>query len=471
MITVTIGGIDRTNAIKSLSISDAINNQVDTCEFEVEKTIADTYVPALNDEVIITRDGTRIFGGVITTMTDELVGDTTLRYDITVIDYTFFLNRRLVTERYEGQTIEAIIADLLTKYAPDFTSTNTVADIEVASIAFNRITLSECLRKLADLVNFNWYVDYFKDVHFFASAGENAPFTVQDGTYIRDSLSITKDITQLRNRVIVQGGDLPTASRTVKYAGNGETATFATQFKFATLPTVLVNGVAQTVGVEYLNEDASFDCMWDFNQKYVRFTAGNIPPAPTSPAVTNIDITGQPLAPIIVNIPSTASIAAFGEYQFAITDENLLSEEQAIERALAELRAYSASLQEGSFDTYTPGLRSGQVVRIVDPLRALDETFIIQKVRYRFLSTDATYDGVWSVTVATTKLIGIITVLQKLLLKENLTVDEQVTLLTLIDVTNEVPDPFSASDTMGTVTTQTGPYRYGTAVCGFSTCS
>lgn len=467
MITVTINSVDRTSVVKSLTISDAINNQVDTCEIQVEKTIADTYVPALNDEIIITRGTTRIFGGVITTMSDELVGDSTLRYRITAIDYTFFLNRKLVTERFENQTIADIIDSLLTTYAPDFTSVGVVADINVASIAFNRITVSECLKKLADLVNYNWYVDYYKDVHFFASTGETAPFTVDSGRYIRDSLSITKDITQLRNRVIVQGGDLPTGTRTVKYAGNGETATFTTHFKFATLPTVTVGGVSKTVGVEYLDEDTSFQCMWDFNQKYIRFTSGNIPPAPTSPAVTNIEITGNPLAPIIVNIPAAASIDEYGEYQFAITDEALKSEEQAIERALAELRAYSASLQEGSFDTYEAGLRSGQMVRIVDPLRSLDETFIIQKVRYRFLSTDSTYDGVWSVTVATTKLIGIVSVLQKLLLKESLTVDEQVVLLNLIEVS---PDAMAVDDGGDvTVTTQTGPYTYGTAVCGFST--
>jgi hypothetical protein len=74
---------------------------------------------------------------------------------------------------------------------------------------------------------------------------------------------------------------------------------------------------------------------------------------------------------------------------------------------------------------------------------------------------------VYSVTVATVKTVGIITVLQKLLLKENLTVDEQVILLNLI----ELADGFAVSDTMVSVTTQSGPYVYGTAVCGFSTYS
>jgi hypothetical protein len=381
MITFTIGGTDRTTKVETFSITDTINSQVDTLDFTVMKAPGDTFVPALNDELIVDRDGTRIFGGIITTIADELVGADTLRFSVTGTDYSFLLNRKLVTARYEDETIADIIADLVTTYAPDFTVSGVVADITVASIAFNRITVSECLRKLADLVNYNWYVDYHKDVHFFSTNGEAAPFDVVDGVFIQDSLKVTRDISQIRNRIIVQGGDVPSPERTVNLAGNGETTTFSTQFKFAAKPTVTVAGVAQTVGVEYLNEDASYDCMWDFNQKYLRFTAGNIPPVPSS-GTTNIAITGQPLTPIIVNIPSAASIDEYGEYEFAITDDSIASEDQAIERAFAELKAYSASIAEGSFDTYTPGLRSGQLVRIADPLRGLDEQFVIQKVQF-----------------------------------------------------------------------------------------
>lgn len=465
MIVFTIAGENRTDNVESFSITDTINSQVDTLDFTVEKAPGDTFVPALNDEVIVTRDGTRIFGGIITTISDQLVGADTLRFTINAIDYAFLLNRKLVTARYTDQTIEDIIADIISVYAPDFTVSGVVANITVASIAFNRITVSECLRKLADLVNYNWYVDYFKDVHFFATNGEAAPFDVVDGVFIQDSLKISRDLSQIRNRIIVQGGDVPSAARTVSVAGNGETTTFSTQYKFATLPTVLVDGVAQTVGVDFLDDDGSFDCMWDFNQKYLRFTAGNIPPAPTAPDVTNIDITGQPLTPIIVNLPSAVSIDEYGEYEFAITDDSIASEDQAIERAFAELRAYSASIAEGSFETYQPGLRSGQVVRIADPLRGLDENFVVQKVQYDFLSPDDTYGGVYNVTVATAKTVGIITVLQKLLLKENLTVDEQTVLLTLI----EAADSFAVSDTMISVTTQTGPYVWGSLTWGFFT--
>lgn len=464
MITVTIAGTDRTSLIESISITDVINSQVDEMRFTVIKGPGDTYVPALNDDIYVTRGGVRIFGGVVTSIEDTFIGENTLRYSITAIDYTFFLNRKLVVERYTNQTINYIIADLVAKYATDFTTVNVAAPVNIASIAFNRITVSECLRKLADLVNYQWFVDYNKDIHFYSLDLKPAPFAAVDGNYIRESLSIKKDIAQLRNRVIVQGGEVPATSRTVLHAGNGSTATFSTQYKFQTLPTVLVGGVAKTVGVDFLDSDAAFQCMWSFNQQYIRFTAGNIPPAPGSG--TNISITGIPLLPIVVNIPDSPSISTYGEYQFAITDKNIKSEDQAIDRALAELKAHAQSVSEGKFDTYLGGLRSGQVIRVTDSLRGIDEDFVIQRVQYRFLSTDATYDGFWSVQLATLKTIGIITILQKLLLQEDLTVDEQVNLLTLISQ----KDTITASDTISSVTTTSRPYFVGTtAKMGFST--
>lgn len=427
MISVTIGGVDKTNVIEDITTIDTINSQVDTADFSILKAPGDSYIPALNAEVIVTRGSFRVFGGVITSIKDELVGANSIRYNITSNDFTFQLNRLLAVERYEGQTINYIINDLITKYAPDFTVTNVAADIVVNSIAFNRITLSECFRKLADLVNYTWYVDYYKDIHFVASNAEPAPFDVTDGNYIRESLSIERNITQLRNRVTVIGGEVPVPTRTVKYAGNGSTASFSTQYKFASLPTVTVGGVPKTVGVDFKDDDLSFECMWDFNQEYIRFTAGNIPADPGTG--TNIDIIGEPLLPLLVSIPDSASILTFGEFEFSIADKNITSEDQAIDRALAELKAYASSVSEGQFDTYQPGLRSGQVIRVTDALRGLDEDFVIQKVTYKYLSPDDTYDGVWSVSLATLKTVGIVSVLQKLLLKEDLTVDEQQRLL------------------------------------------
>lgn len=468
-LTVTLDAVDITDKIKagSLQITDQINNRTNRATFTIERGPESAYVPPLNKELIVTRDSEVIFAGVTVECEESLIGHNAVEYQVACSDYSHYLNRKLVTERYQNTTINAIIADLLSTYAPDFTDTKVDAPIAIASVAFNRITVSECLQKLAELSNYYWYVDYDQDVHFFATNGQAAPFELTDtaGNHVFESLSIKRDITQLRNSIIIQGGEIPGSSRTVKYAGDGDRAEFDTQYKFATKPTVTVNGVAQTVGLDFIDDDGSFDCMWSFQQKYVRFTAGNLPPAPTAPAVTNVNITGQPLFPIVVRVNDPASVETYGVYEFQIRDENISSQDQAITRGLAELRGYAAGLNEGSFDTYQPGLRAGQTIRIANTLLGIDEQFLIQRVRYKHYSP--THD-MWMVEVASLKTIGIVEVLQKLLLNEELTINEQETLLTYIQLFDE----FSVSDDVGmTVTSQTGPYLYGTAEWGRATYS
>lgn len=466
-LTVTLDGVSITDRIKagSLSITDQINNRANRATFTIERAPGDAYVPALNKEIIVTRDSEVIFAGVTVERDESLIGHATVEYRVACSDYSHYLNRKLVTERYENQTINAIIADLLATYATDFTDNNVDAPITIASIAFNRITVSDCLQKLAELSNYSWYVDYDQDIHFFALNSQNAPFGLSDtaGNHVYESLKIKRDITQLRNTVIIQGGEIPGSNRTVKYAGDGERAEFDTQYKFATKPTVTVNGVAKTVGLDYVDDDASFQCMWSFQQKYVRFTAGNLPPAPTSPAVTNVQLTGAPLFPIVVKVNDPDSVATFGVYEFQIRDENISSQDQAIARGLAELRGYASSLNEGSFETYEAGLRAGQTISIANTLLGIDEAFLIQRLQYRHYSEN--HDE-WQAEVASLKTLGIVEVLQKLLRNEELTQNEQETLLTYL----QYEDSLNVDDTDGmTMTAQTGPYLYGTAEWGRST--
>lgn len=456
-MTITLDSVDITNLVKkdSVRITDRLNNRTNRLSFTVEKEPGNSYTPPLNKEILVVRDGVTIFSGVTVRCDDEVDGTDTLICKVSCNDFTQYLNRKLVTERYEDTTINDIVADLLTVYAPDFTDTNVNAPIPIKSVAFNRITVSECLQKLAELSNYSWYVDYDKDIHFFASNEEPAPFdlTTGGGNHVPETLKISKNIEQLRNTVLVQGGEIATDTRTVKYAGDGDRAEFDTQYKFAAKPTVTVDGTTQSVGLDFNDQDVDFDCMWDFNQKYIRFTPGNIPAAPST-GVTNVDITGDPLFPIVVKVNDPDSIAEYGVYEFTIRDENISSQQQARDRALSELRAYAATLREGSFQTYRDGLRAGQSIRITDTLRGLDERFLIQKVSFRELSPSTAQ---WDVEIASLKTIGIVGVLQKLLTNEELTQNEQETLISYL----ELQDSVAVADTGGLdIETRSGPYLW-----------
>lgn len=465
--TITINGIDRTTSIQADSFRkrDVLNQQVDTCSFVVRKYGTLTFVPEVGQEVVVVRNSTTIFGGVIVRVDETVQASKILEYVVECVDYSQYLKRKLVTERFTNTTVGDIIDDLVANYTEagdGITATNVVGTQPIESFSFNRLTVADCLQKLADALSYVWYVDYDGDIHFFPKNTEMAPFSLSDTSqnYIYDSLKITTDITQLRNSVLVQGGENVSASpRTELHSGDGTRAQFGLTNKFASKPTVEVDSVAQTVGTEFLDDDASFEVMWNFNEKYLRFTAGNTPGAGTN----NIEITGNYLFPIVVKVPSPASQAVFGTYEYTITDRSIRSQGEAIARAIAELEVYKNTLYEGQFRTYNDGLRSGQVLTIASTQREKAIEVLIQSVDARL--RDPLGDRLeYTVRFATLKSIGIIEYLQNQLRSKEVIVDDNDTLLNFF----ELSDTATTSDAIDPPTDSAGPYLWDTPDWGYA---
>lgn len=461
-VTLTIAGTDRADQVqwKSLRRDNRINNQPDTLKFSLLYGGTKTYKPSINDEVILTINGNREFGGRILRVDQRLNSSFQIEYDITCQDYVFDLNGQLVTERYTSTNVQAVILDIVSNYTSGFTTTNVSGSgLSIDSVAFNRITVAEALEKLAKLTSYSWYVDYNKDIHFFAKTEEPAPYRLTDdtshpdyGKYIYDSLIINEDLSQLRNTILVEGGEKVGNTRSITRLGSelSSEGTLNIEYKYSSKPTVEVDSVAQTVGIDFLDDDASFDCMWSFQQKYIRFTAGNIPTSGQT-----IDVSGTPLYPIIVNVPEPVSVATYGTKEFAIRDKTIRSDDEAIERALAEIRAYGNELTSGSFQTYTSGLEAGQLLTIADTFRDVSEQVLIQSVQLR--CTDPNGDKLeYSVKFATLKDIGIIEFLQGQLMDEELSEDEVQTLLSFLQLEDEA----DFTDTLDAPVTSSPPYKW-----------
>lgn len=451
-VTVTINGTDRTEQIKfgSLRVQDKINAGIDTCDFSIETGGAKTYYPTIGQAVVVAVDGTTTYGGVITEITQTRQG-TVIIYKCRCKDYSQWLNKQLVTERYTNQYAKDIIEDLIADYTTDgFTTTNVEgATAKIKSIAFNEIPIGDCLDKLCQILNYYWYVDCDKDIHFFAKNQEAAAFNLTDtsANFILDSLEVKDDLSQLRNKVKIRGGEAVAEARDELLAGDGESDTFPLANKFSEKPTVTVGGTAKTVGIDYLNQDADYQVMWSYGQKYIRFTAGNIPAAPGA-GTTNIVVHGTPVKPIVVEISDAPSIAVYGTYEFMKRNNTIASRDEAIQYALAELQAYSEKLRAGSFETYTPGLRSGQTITINLPSRGIAETFVIQSVAFSQL---APTNYIYRIEIATTKTTGLVDILQRLLKDEQTVSGDDETLLNYF----QMADEFTATDEMTGIEGQT----------------
>jgi hypothetical protein len=423
-IQVLINSTDRTDYISwpSFVKEDILNNQVDVCSFETKKYGSRTWKPAVGDGIEVSDDGTIIFAGVIVKVQETIEGNL-LKYRVECKDWTHYLDKQLVIERYENQTVAEIITDINTNYLSGFSVNNVNCDIEIESIAFNRISASRCLEILAEQVNFNWYVDYEKDIHFFAKLGEGAPFNLTDtnGKYIFNSLEISDDLSQLRNRVFIQGGEVKGSARTETYAGDGSQTLFKLAHKFSEKPTVTVGGASKTVGVDFLDQDTDFDCLWSYQEKYIRFTT-----APADEAA--VVISGTPLYPIVAQVQDDESIAEYGDYELSYKNTKISTEEEARQYGASELEAYASKITEAKLETYESGLRSGQTINIQSDIRGISEDFLIQRVTSQMRTP---VEGFWMVELATSRTISIIRFLQKLLIDQDreIKIDDDVVLI------------------------------------------
>ena len=420
--TITINAVDRTDFIEfgSLKITQRITRKRDSCFFNIRSHDGRTLTPVLGQEVIVTDGSTKVFGGIITALNNTSQAYKITRWKVECQDYVRLFDHKLVPDTFENQTVDSIIASLDTLYFPaDFTRNNVDAPVLLDYVAFNYKPLSKCLEELADIIGYDWYIDYDKDLHFFSKEENAAPFNLadNDGSFRYNSLVIRRDNSQVRNSVVVRGGEYLGARFTAEIEANGVDFVFRVPYRFSEFAATLTGNVLD-VGVDFLNDADDHDALYGFTEKVLRFKETDIP---SDLAV--LKVSGLPHLPVIIKLKSQPDIDAMvsaeggdGIYEFLIVDKGINSRDGARQRALAELESYAATLSEGEFDTETAGLAAGQQITINSVSRGIsDEKFIINKLKITMFSNDTL---LYSASVVSTKTFDLVDVLQKLILAE-----------------------------------------------------
>lgn len=461
-ISLSINGTDRTKAIvlDSLKIENILTRARDTCDFLLAPS--EGLTPVLGQEVIILLGATKVFAGVITEIEQSASSYKVIFWKVTCQDYTRLLDRRLVAESYENMTVDAIIADLKATYFPaGFTTNNASCAITIGSAKFNYLPLSKVLEQLANLVGYDWYIDYDKDVHFFSKTTNLAPVDIEDanGSMIFDSLIIRRDNSQVRNSIIVRGGEYQGARFTGEWEGNGTDYTIPLPYRFADFRASLT-GESLSLGIDYIGNPDAYHAMYNFQEKVLKFKATDIP---TAGAV--LRYSGLPYLPVIVKLQNPASISTFsaaeggdGIYEYLIIDKTIVTKQAARERAAAEITNYATTVSEGEFQTETAGIKAGQRIRINSVSRAINEYFVVNKVTFAQFGNDA---FIYHISLVTTKTFDLYDLLSRMATADtkNITIDsnEQV------EIVKTFEDTLAVADAMGTFLVDSAPYLWDAA--------
>jgi hypothetical protein len=403
--------VDRTDQIRSYSLSLGTTKEASTGRLEVN-AYGSKYVPDGEDEVRIYDGEDVVFGGFIVRVAQRVEQGPVVIYECELKNKVHRLDYKLVNVSFENETAHDIIDTIVEDFSGPGITTNNVEDdasAVITSIVFNNVPPSEAIQQIADLFGKEWYVDEEGDIHFFSKLSEAAPFNLTDtnGKASFDSIEIVKDYTQIRNSVLVEGGEeLSQSEESDSFLGDGTTHTFSLSRKYADI-TVEVEGVPQTVGIANINTFADKDVLYDFALRSLQFNPSS-PPA----GGDEIVVSGKYYFAIMVRFRESSSISIYGEKQFFIQDSTLKSRSDAIARASAELAAYARNVNEGSFETYEAGLKPGQKIRITSTIRGIDEDFVIQRVSGRYHTPEKM---VWNVEIVSVKSYELIDLLAEII--------------------------------------------------------
>ena len=302
-----------------------------------------------------------------------------------------------------------------------FTAGQVSCDKTIDTIKFDYETPSKCLQKLADLISYDWYVDYLKDIHFFNKEENTAPFELSDkgNKYDYRSLVVEKDGSQIKNTIFVRGGEYEGNEFTELIEADGDRRTFNLSYKYSNL-SVKLDAVDQDVGIDFIDDEADHDCLYNYEQKIIRF-----PEASKPTAGQTLTITGNPKIPVLVKVEEASSVSEYGIREFRITDRNIKSKEEGKERAIAELEGYKNGIVEGVFTTDESGLMTGQRIHVVSSNRSIDEYFIINKINIAIRYSKSGETALkYNVSLVSTKTYDMISLLQDLISDRKIKIDK-----------------------------------------------
>lgn len=465
-LSITIAGVDRTDDVMrdGFSIEQVLTSQEDSCDF----VVAAGDKPTTGEAVVVADSGVTLFGGIIDAVkATELPGNIT-RWNCSARDYTYQLNAKLVADVYENKTASYIAADIVTRYCTAFTTTGIDSGSpNVEYMYFEYEKPSECLKRLAEYVGWEWYVDYAKEVQFFDPATRNtaAPIQLTDATDIRNWKHDIDEV-GLVNQVYVLGGTMLSDPDSFEFNADGVQALFPLGHKPHNL-SMTVGGVAKTIGVVNLHEDdGTYDYMMDYQEKFVRCGKNTSAPA----AGTTIVFTYRydiPVISVVSNIDSQNAVKAVqggdGIYEYKIKDDSLITLEAAEAAGNDYLRIHADARVVGSFSTAASGWAPGQILTVNSVSRGISGTFTIQKVKISPFGTgllhSISYGG---------RIFGLEDRLKALVSAQQASKNQDTVIITKIKTDN---DNVTATDTLAT-TARTPPYICGDAdaICGFVLC-
>jgi hypothetical protein len=267
-IEFTISGSAQGNArIGSLNV-DRVLNQRDRCSVQFDDP-AGSWSPSAGLDLGVFIDGTRVFGGIIASVErDRSPRAAWRRNKIEAAGYEWLCDRRIVgnaatpTVAYVGAKANDIVRDLISTWCVsdgiDITTVTAGAGPTIDSIEFTLATVSDALNQVCAIAKRKWFIDVDKKIRFVDPTSGSSLYTISTSSNnaLEGTVSVTEDLTQYANRVILRLPNALTDVQTESFDGShgtqptdGARRDWEMVYPLATEPVVTVDSVSKTVGI------------------------------------------------------------------------------------------------------------------------------------------------------------------------------------------------------------------------------
>lgn len=384
VLTLTIGGVAKTIQRGSLSISQTANGRT-TASFSV-LSAEGSYRPALDAEVIIEDDGTRIFGGLIDRPRERgpLNGaHTAIVTAVSAVDFHAYAERRYVNETLAAGTLKAKLTTLVSTYLAAYGVTLDAGQVvgpSLPALTYEYRQLTDVLNELATLTAdagepYVWRISPLKVLRLYQPSTTAAPFDILTNTpaQVTGDIEVETHREHYANKIILKVPPKSEAGHVETFTGNGVTSTFTLQYTPTKLygHILVATGGGETLGV---TGDSPVQWTYDTVTNTITRTAGVPPNGEVYTLYFDGVYSGQATA------SDAAEIAAHGLWERVVTVESVPSNTTAQALADGYLATSIYATQTVKYRTLDAGLAPGQTQTITVPRRNLAATAIITDV-------------------------------------------------------------------------------------------
>jgi hypothetical protein len=320
-LTVTIGGVAMTGDSHFVQ-EDSVQHvnalgQRDTFTCVIVSKDG-TYAPDMGAPILVADDVGNRFGGSIRNVSIDQFGLAVVT-TIQCASWEQIFDRRLTGALSYPQpgvaTAGDIFQDLLTRYtgAEGITASIVVTGPTIASVSFDFCSVRQAFDTICELASddtdtYMWDCTADKVARFYKQTSFAAPIDVDDSsTEIMRPITLSRTFDGYSNKVFVRVGKFITEARTDTFHPDGTERTFTFELPLAAEPTIVLDGVVQTVGVK----DADTGSQWYWQDGSPDVTQDPGETIPSSSSV--LDVTAQGYQSTVVDAgENTPEVTARG---------------------------------------------------------------------------------------------------------------------------------------------------------------